>query len=155
LRSLATSFLIAFVLVAIAGAASFPQNQVLVPLVSLMLLLIVLTSISMLVAYSAFGPTKRYRAFSIGALMPILLIMFGNETIQSAFRFSANGNTPVGVPVALIQLMAITFACAASGTFSMIAWLCFFESPDVDTSQHSPPADGAQSSLKEVNDHRT
>lgn len=120
-----------------------------------MLLLIVLTSISMLVAYTAFGPTKHYRAFSIGALMPILLIMFGNETIQSAFGFGANGNIPVGVPVALIQLMAITFGCAVSGTFSMIAWLCFFDSPDVDTSQHSPPAGGAQSSPKEVNDHGT
>ena len=152
MRSLATSFLIAFLLIAIAGAATFPQNQFLVPLVSLMLLLIVLTSISMLVAYSAFGPTKRYRAFSIGALMPILLIVFGNETIQSALGFGANRNMPVGVPVVLIQLMAITFACVASGTFSLIAWLCFFESHAVDTSQHSPPANDARSSSKEVND---
>ena len=138
MKSLAISFLIAFVLLAMAGATAFPHNRPLTLLASLSLVGLALTSISTLVAYSLFGATKCYRAFSIGALLPLLLFAFGNEATMRFLGFQANMNMPSeGMPVALIMLMVLVVVSTISGTTSMIAWLCFFE--EVSESEVAKP----------------
>ena len=128
MKSLAISFLIAFVLLAIAGATAFPHNGPLTLLASLSLVGLALTSISTLVAYSLFGATRCYRAFSIGALLPLLLFAFGNEATIGFLGFRADMNMPSGgMPVALVMLMLLVVVSTISGTTSMIVWLCFFE----------------------------